>query len=1646
MCTLLVEKGTFTKTTNTSVPASQQVNLSNGSLNPKFIILWTTGDTAFNTYTDDSRFSYGFSDGTNHACQTYRMDESAESESYAFYNNKCISIINLTTNAVIAEAHVSATAAGSFTLSWTTQSDATAMHIHYIVADGTDITNCQVVNGTVQNTSTGSHSWNGSGTSFTPKFALTMTGADSLTTLNTLQVGADRATISVGAVDAAGHQWVCSGRDETVTTADCDMYFDNAACLANHDPANGAIDYLANFVSFNNSAGGGITLNVSNAATNSAQPVAFLFVNFGDEAAAEVGDFQQRNGAGTQDVTFVNTFLDPSLVFLAGINSATEGSLVANFYLGFGASDGSNEGCAYFGNQNGATTFVSSSVMSNTKVYRIATPAATASSSTTNAECNINDMATRGKFQLNWTTANSTLRRLGWWTIGVVPLLVSQTSIQKYNLNAYVSATSIQKYHLIPQPALVKFGTITLDATSGAHTQTTYANELGWRPQGMIIWGTGQTADGTVADANMGIGMTKDNATGDWGYFGSQGDAGATITDTGTESNSNDCIMITDTWATSRLVQGSLNFQDNGFDIVYTTKTNTTQYKLNYFAFRSPHIEQIYCGFQAIPASTGNWNITNVGFQGSIAFFGGGGIGVNASTGGMPVPSIGVAMNSSKQWAVCTAADNSIPSNNARRQRTDRCLQAINTVTGFPNNAAEISFTNWLSNGLSLNVIATDNDDMQLMVIKGGDWDIGTFDQPTSQGDQIVETTNPSLNVKGALFCSFNAAATTNAVDHHRFTLGGGDGTNECCSWIGATDNVSTSIARRDQSTTKCIRMLEEVTGSANLVAEADLSDVSTAGEYTLNWPNVDATARQVCWLVLGDLVIPEETEPVSQTSIHKYDIRKNVAQTSIQKYHLFQNILQTTIQKYHILNNIIQSSIQKYSILNNVLQTSIQKYHSFQNIVQSSLQKYNIIQYALQNTIQKYDILNFVTATSTHKYNSWQNVIQTTIQKYHVLQNIISNSIQKYDLLQNIISNSIQKYHLLQNILSNSIQKYNILNNVIQSSIQKYHTFQNVIESLIGKYHILNFTEIAESIHKYDIIQVLQVLAENIHKYNLLQYATSTSIQKYHLFQNALQISIQKYHIFQNIIQSSVQKYDILNLIAQTSIHKYHSFQDIIQSSIHKYHSFQNALQTSIQKYDTFNDVIQLSIQKYNIIQSIIQNSIQKYDLLNNVLQSSIQKYHLFQNILAESLHKYHLFQNIISSSIQKYDILVQNIVLATNIAKYHIYEFVTNASVQKYHILNWIVQSSIHKYHSFQNAIQNSIQKYDILQEIVETSIQKYDMLENVISNSLHKYDLIQYIISNSIHKYHSFQEIISATIQKYDILNTVVQESIHKYSTLQNILNASIQKYHLLNFTEIANSIQKYDTFQNVIQASIQKYHLFQNIISSSIQKYEILMENVVIASNIAKYHIYQFVTETNIQKYHILNTIAQMSIQKYDMLQNVIEDSIHKYHSFAMALSASIQKYDILEYITNSTIQKYHILNSIIQNSIQKYDTLQNVLSESIQKYDTIQQIINSSIQKYHMLNDVLQSSIQKYNLFQLVSQMSIHKYDILTVLQVLSQSIQKYDILAYVTSTSKHKYNIGVLYKKLVSVFGAGKDVELKSAAKILQDFIKSRWP
>jgi hypothetical protein len=394
---------------------------------------------------------------------------------------------------------------------------------------------------------------------------------------------------------------------------------------------------------------------------------------------------------------------------------------------------------------------------------------------------------------------------------------------------------------------LTKVGTVTKDTTTGVHTQT-FASELGFTASGIIFWATAQTATGTAADANMFIGFT--NGTTHVSNVSTSNDAAASSA-VG-EVTSTSCVSLCINGSNTSVGQATCTITANGFSLVWSTTTNNQAYKINYWAFGGTDITNVSVQSNLF-AGTGNRTYTTTGsFQGDILLVMGTGLSANAANGGRAFGCFGAAVSSSKQFVSAYTADGSLVTMDTKKtQRTNKCVMAMNDVGTVLTDA---DFVAWTSTGFTLNhTVADTGDAMLCMIIKGGKWDVGNFTQKTSTGTQDV-TIDSTINPDTVMLSSFNATATTSIIDHSNLSIGASDGTNERSSWEGDQDAALDSVAKSDHSETKVIRLLDEVSGGATLLAEADVSDLTSSGKFTLDWTTADATAREICFVVLGIL------------------------------------------------------------------------------------------------------------------------------------------------------------------------------------------------------------------------------------------------------------------------------------------------------------------------------------------------------------------------------------------------------------------------------------------------------------------------------------------------------------------------------------------------------------------------------------------------------------------------------------------------------------------------------------------------------------------------------------------------------------------------------------------------------------------------
>lgn len=238
-------------------------------------------------------------------------------------------------------------------------------------------------------------------------------------------------------------------------------------------------------------------------------------------------------------------------------------------------------------------------------------------------------------------------------------------------------------------------------------------------------------------------------------------------------------------------------------------------------------------------AGTGNELQTGVGFQGDFGMF------VHAGISGVSLPTdesradfgIGFAKSSTKRGCLSCI-------NVASLQATDKIW--LKTSDGTTTNMAA-DFVSWDADGFTYNRTTGGTQRwISALVLKGGQYDVGSDTQKTSTGTQAK--TGVGFQPTGLLLASWGLAsgAAWNGTQI-RQCVGMASDTAARAAISRAKDNATTAQQKLDRSTV--LQMMVE--GTPTFPAIADLSSFDSDG-YTLNWTTADATARQFIYAAFG--------------------------------------------------------------------------------------------------------------------------------------------------------------------------------------------------------------------------------------------------------------------------------------------------------------------------------------------------------------------------------------------------------------------------------------------------------------------------------------------------------------------------------------------------------------------------------------------------------------------------------------------------------------------------------------------------------------------------------------------------------------------------------------------------------------------------
>lgn len=212
----------------------------------------------------------------------------------------------------------------------------------------------------------------------------------------------------------------------------------------------------------------------------------------------------------------------------------------------------------------------------------------------------------------------------------------------------------------------------------------------------------------------------------------------------------------------------------------------------------------------------------------------------------------GAALSTSKRW-VCgiTSEDNVAPSDTWRYYDNAACLKSLN-LTGAIDFVAD--FSTWISDGFRLNYTdapTSSTTKFSYMVIKGGNWDVGTLQSPTTPTTNVDYTVSVGSNtLRGLLIDTVATATLTTAQTIATSSTGVTDGTNKGCISIVDEDAQATTDCYMLGSTTNLIKPL--TTNGATLELATFDSFPSTSA-FRLDWATASAAQEYYGWVVVAD-------------------------------------------------------------------------------------------------------------------------------------------------------------------------------------------------------------------------------------------------------------------------------------------------------------------------------------------------------------------------------------------------------------------------------------------------------------------------------------------------------------------------------------------------------------------------------------------------------------------------------------------------------------------------------------------------------------------------------------------------------------------------------------------------------------------------
>lgn len=371
---LNIKVGTWTKATTTA-PVNDKITGLGAST--KVLILWTNGETAESTFSNNFRTAVGWTVSTagRSACQIGK-DNVGTSDTSRRQATTALSILSTAASnepSLGAEGDLTSTDATSFTFRWSTN-NAAAYIIHYMALGGSDIK----AETSTMSFSTATANVTVNGMAFTADAVMFLSIGDG----GAWTTSADRANavMQLGIAVSTNQRWAQgSGSEHNQNTSDTGNVGYSTACLVGLSAAdvgveNYRVDYLGGHAS-------GFTVELENPPTATVY-AAWLALN--NTGKFQVGSFKIATASGAQTLTGMN-FTGDAALFMGHGKTSSSGAINTDNEFSFGGTDGTNQTVVWGQDDNDNSVTIVAQLSSSSRCIFLGAPTAAGSTSTRQA-------------------------------------------------------------------------------------------------------------------------------------------------------------------------------------------------------------------------------------------------------------------------------------------------------------------------------------------------------------------------------------------------------------------------------------------------------------------------------------------------------------------------------------------------------------------------------------------------------------------------------------------------------------------------------------------------------------------------------------------------------------------------------------------------------------------------------------------------------------------------------------------------------------------------------------------------------------------------------------------------------------------------------------------------------------------------------------------------------------------------------------------------------------------------------------------------------------------------------------------------------------------------------------------------------------